>query len=154
MKLRLLFAIGLVLLLLSCDKTSVYSKLDRNFENNRWPSNDRKTHTFEITDDSKHYNLKLKFSHIYDYQFENVPLSIKIISPDGTTEELSYDLKIKDASGRQLADCTGDVCDLTAPFKENIKLSKGSYTVTIANTFKGAYLPNVLGVGFEVKSAE
>lgn len=152
MKLRFLTALGTFLFLMSCDKTSVYSKMDNTFENNRWASENAKTHEFTIEDDSKMYNLNLKFSHVYDYEFESVPLNIQITSPDGKEEQIPFDLKIKDASGKQLAECSGDICDLTVPLKENIKLQKGTYKITLATTFKGPYLPNVLGVGLEVKT--
>lgn len=155
MKTRAILFLSLLFISVACQKAkSTYSKFDTDFENNRWTTSDEKKYSFEITDDSKNYTIDLKFSHIYNCQYEKVPLRITISDPNGNVEQIPFVLKIKDASGKQLSDCTGDVCDVTVPFKENIRLSKGNYTLTITNTFTGAYLPNVLGVGLEVKTVE
>lgn len=151
MKTKLLCFFFFVLLLVSCDKNSVYSKLDRNFENNRWQSDEVKTFEFTIEDDSKTYNLELQFSHIYDYQYEKVPLNITLTGPDGTVAPIPFELIIKDASGKQLADCTGDMCDLIVPLQQNVKLAKGTYQLTVSQAFKKPYLPNVLALGLNVK---
>lgn len=144
--------LGLLFLLMSCDNNSVYSKLNKDFENNRWQSDDVKTFDFAIEDTSKTYNLELQFSHIYDYQYESVPLDIQLTHPDGKVETLPFALKIKDATGKQLADCTGDMCDLFVPLKENISLNKGTYKLSVAQSFQKPYLPNVLALGVTVKA--
>lgn len=151
MKTKILFIFAFLTLLVSCDKNSVYSKLDKNFESNRWQSDDVKAFEFTLEDDTKTYNLELQFSHIYGYEYENVPLDITITNPDGKEEQIPFILKVKDASGKQLAECTGDMCDLIVPVKENIKLSKGNYKITIAQSFKKPYLPNMLALGINVK---
>ncbi|MCG2612202.1 hypothetical protein LZZ90_11860 [Flavobacterium sp. SM15] len=150
MKTRLFLLLGIFTMFISCDKNKVYSKLDTDFENNRWSSDQEKIFDFSIEDDSKTYTLNLKFSHIYDYQYESIPLLIKITSPDEKEEQIPFDLKIKDATGKQLAECSGDVCDLLVPLKENAKFLKGAYKISITNQHKGPYLPNVLGIGLEV----
>jgi hypothetical protein len=35
--------------------------------------------------------------------------------------------------------------------KENTKLQKGNYKITISNNFNGPYLPNVIGIGIQVE---
>jgi hypothetical protein len=75
-----------------------------------------------------------------------VPINISIQNPSGETEQFSVDLKIKDASGKELGDCAGDICDLSQMIKNKIKLQKGSYIVSINTNFEGSYLPNVLGL--------
>ena len=154
MKTKLFYLFAIAIVLVACDKNSIYSKLDRNFENSRWQSDDVKTFEFTIDDDSKIYNIDLQFSHIYDYQYAKVPLEIKMTAPDGTEEQVPFELQIKDASGKQLSDCTGDMCDLVVPMKENLKLTKGNYKITIGQKFKIPYLPNVLALGVNVKTAE
>ncbi|MGX7668825.1 gliding motility lipoprotein GldH family protein [Flavobacterium pedocola] len=154
MKAKAILFLSLLFVSVACDKSSVYSKLDTDFENNRWTTENVKTHEFTIEDASKTYNLNLKFSHVYGYPYESAPLLIKIVGPDGKEEQLPFNLKIKDANGKQLADCSGDFCDLISPIKENVKLLKGKYTVTLSNALKGPYLPDVLGVGLEVEAVK
>lgn len=138
----------------ACEKVGVYSKFDDNFESNRWVQSDVKTHEFTISDDAKSYDLVLRFSHVYDYQFASVPMVVKITDPSGKDDTSTIDLKIKDDTGKQLADCSGDVCDLEYKIKENVKLEKGTYKVTLSHSFQGPYLPNVLGVGLAVRDSK
>lgn len=149
-KTQLLYFI-LFLVLCSCNEINSFNQFYDNFENNRWEQADKKEFDFSIKDDSAPYDLILRFSHVYDYQFESVPLVIEILNPDGTVEKMAINLKIKDDSGKQLAECSGDVCDLNFKIKEQLQLKKGNYKITISNTFNGPYLPNVLGVGLKLK---
>ncbi|MGH2666242.1 hypothetical protein [Flavobacterium sp.] len=150
----LLLTCFIVSLLFSCNQTAVYSNFDRDFTNNRWEKTDKKTYDFSIDDETKQYNIILKFSHVYDYQFANVPIDIKITDPAGKEEKFTVDLKIKDDSGKQLAECAGDICDLSVKIKDNVTLAKGNYNITVSNSFDGPYLPNVLGVGLNVDIAK
>jgi gliding motility-associated lipoprotein GldH len=139
---------------LSCSEKSYFRQFDELSEDNHWELSDKKTYVFEISDTTKNYNLTFLFSHVYDYQFNTIPIHFEIENPDGTLEKIATDLVIKDANGKQVADCTGDICDLKYIFKENTKLQKGSYKVTISHNFNGPYLPNVIGIGLKVTANE
>lgn len=139
---------------ISCDKSGIYSKFDNLDENNRWMQSEAKTYEFTVDNDTILYDIKFHFSHVYDYQFSNVPINFSIESPNGEKENFTIDLAIKNDQGEQLANCSGDICDLIYNVKEKIKLQKGNYKITVSNSFKGPYLPNVIGVGLEVDKAE
>ena len=100
------------------------------------------------------YDLTFRFSHVYDYQFDSVPIAFSIENPKGEKENFNIDLAIKDSSGKQLAECAGDVCDLKFKIKEKIKLTKGTYKVTVSQSFNGPYLPNVIGIGLDVNDVK
>jgi gliding motility-associated lipoprotein GldH len=137
----------------SCADANSYHKMYSDFPDNRWDPTTKKDFDFTIAD-AESYDLILEFSHVYDYQFDSVPIVIAITNPDGSNQNVPIDLQIKDASGEQLADCVGDVCDLNTPIKSGIKLAKGNYHLSISQTFEGPYLPNVLGVGLHVKHSK
>jgi gliding motility-associated lipoprotein GldH len=149
----LIFLVTLTLLF-SCNETKIFSKFDGDFPNNRWEKTNQKAYSFSINDEAKLYDIVFRFSHVYDYQFASVPITIQITDPTGKKEKLEIDLKIKDDSGKQLAECAGDICDLKFKIKEAVKLSKGNYTIAISHTFNGPYLPNVLGIGLNVEIAK
>lgn len=153
MKTKLLFLFFLASLLTSCSNNH-FRQFDVLPEDHRWQLSDKKLYEFEIDDEFQLYNVVLQFSHVYDYQFTSVPLYITIESPDGKTEELNIDLKIKDDSGKELAECAGDVCDLYYKIMEKTKLQKGSYKISISQSFKGPYLPNVIGIGLKVENVK
>lgn len=153
MRTKGLFLFFIFSLLISCSDNH-FRRFDILPEDQRWQASDKKVYEFEIENDSQFYNVVFQFSHVYDYQFDSIPINVTIESPDGKTEELNIDLKIKDSSGKQLADCSGDVCDLFYKIKERTKLEKGNYKVTVYHSFKGPYLPNVIGVGIAIENVK
>ncbi|MFZ4679200.1 MAG: hypothetical protein ACOYLP_03440 [Flavobacterium sp.] len=164
MKAKISLLLFLFIILTSCFKHNEYKEYASFGEENRWQKSDVKTFEFDIsdakvfdvdvTDDNQLYNLVFKFSHVYDYQFATIPIKFGIESPDGNKEMITIDLAIKDNSGKELAECAGDVCDSNYTIKEKTKLQKGLYKVTISHGFEGAYLPNVLGIGFNVETVK
>ncbi len=162
MKTKTLLLLSLFAILTSCSKHNEYNEFVDFGAENRWQKSDVKTFEFDIadakvfdvdvTDDNQLYNMIFRFSHVYDYQFATIPIQFVIESPDGNKETIAIDLAIKDSSGKELAECAGDVCDLKYTVKEKTKLQKGLYKVTISHSFEGPYLPNVLGIGLNVES--
>lgn len=141
------------LFLFSCDENKVFHQFDKNFESNRWLEKDIKTYDFTISEENK-YDVVIEFSHVYDYDMASIPLVIKMKTPDGneTTEKL--DLPIKDETGKQLAECSGDICDLYYTYKANQSFTKGEYSISIANTSAFGFLPNVIGVGLTMNKSK
>lgn len=150
MKAKIILSYLVVFFLLSCNSSSVYSKFDSLSESNQWKQADVKTYEFTIDDEAQLYDIVFRFSHVYDFQFASIPIDFTIKNPSGEKENFTIVLKIKDATGKELGDCSGDICDLSESIKNKTKLQKGKYIVTIKNTFKGIYLPNVIGLGLDV----
>ncbi|MES2746883.1 MAG: hypothetical protein V4648_00800 [Bacteroidota bacterium] len=148
---NIVLLLGLFFLIVSCNKLEVYNQFDDGFDENRWQQKDAKTYEFSIDDESKLYNITFRFSHVYDYQFNSIPMHFTIINPSGEEVKKEIDLQIKDASGKELAECSGDFCDLNYKVEEKVKLQKGTYKVIVSHSFEGPYLPNVLGVGLKVE---
>jgi gliding motility-associated lipoprotein GldH len=146
--------IVIVLFLFSCNNKSVFSKSDSNFPSNQWYKTDSKSFEFSIEDDTKKYDLVFNFGHVYDYQFEKVPMICSIENPNGKTETIPFTLQIKDENGKDAGECLGDICDLQYTIKEKMLLLKGKYKVTIANDFDNTYLPNVSHISFDVVIAD
>lgn len=140
--------------LFSCSKQRHFRKFIEFPNDHRWDLNDKKTFRFEVKDDTKNYNLTFLFSHIYDYQFNSVPIKFEIENPDGTTENIAEDLIIINAEGKHTADCAGDFCDLNYTFKSKTKLKKGTYKIDISHNFNGPFLPNVIGIGLKVDAVK
>lgn len=152
-KTRFLFVLFILSLVTSCSNNH-FREFDTLPEDRRWYASDKKIYDFDIQDDEDPYAIIFHFSHVYGYQFSSIPLTVSIESPDGKTEVLAIDLKIADSSGKQLADCAGDICDLYYKIKERTKLQKGKYKITVSHNFKGPYLPNVIGVGLAVEKVK
>lgn len=143
--------IALVFVFLSCNKNKVYDDFDSSFDSNRWDATDVRVFEFDNPQSEGVSDLKLHFGHIRGFQFKEVLLEVEITSPDGKTEILPVTMKLIDESGKDIGDCTGDICDVFQTIKTFQNLEKGKYKVAVKSKFAGPYLPNVLGVGIVVE---
>lgn len=150
MKSKMLF-VFMLFLLQSCNTNEIYNSFDRDFKENRWNTTDERIFEYSNTNSEALVALKVHFGHIYGYQFESIPLEVAITSPSGNSEVISLDLQLKDAAGKELGECSGDICDVYFQIKPDAKLEKGKYTFRIKNNFTGPYLPNVLGIGISIE---
>jgi gliding motility-associated lipoprotein GldH len=154
MKSKFIFSIFTVFLLISCSEKTDYKKFIKLPEDHRWLKSDSKIFEFTIDDDTKLYDVTFEFSHIYDYQFASVPIKIDVKNPSGEEEFHNIDFNIKDSKGKPLADCGGDICDMSMNVLEKTKLLKGKYQIKVGHDFNGPYLPNVIGVGIKVTQSK
>ena len=146
-----LILLALVFVLTSCNKNEVYDEFNRDFTDNRWESKDVKSFEFENMQSEGVCELKLHFGHIRGFQFKEVPLEVEITTPDGKVETLPVAMKLIDESGKDIGDCSGDICDVFQTIKTFETLEKGKYKVAIKSDFSGPYLPNALGVGILIE---
>ena len=137
-----------LLFLFSCIKSSVYSEMYRGFDDNRWMKSDSHTFDFEIEEDAK-ASIILDFSG-----YNEVPIVVSILKPTGEEEVVTANLLLKDEKGKDISNCTGDICDLEFTLKEVYSFTKGKYRITVANDFNHTFLPNVLGVGIDIRIPE
>ena len=154
MKPKFIFSIFAFLLLISCSEKTDYKKFIKLPEDHRWLKSDSKIFEFTIDDDTKLYDVTFEFSHIYNYQFASVPIKIDVKNPSGEEEFHNIDFNIKDSKGKPLADCGGDICDMSMNVIEKTKLLKGKYQIKVGHDFDGPYLPNVIGVGIKVTQSK
>ena len=154
MRLKNILPILSVFLLISCSEKTDYKKFIKLPEDHRWLKSDSKIFEFTIDDDTKLYDVTFEFSHIYDYQFASVPIKIDVKNPSGEEEFHNIDFNIKDSKGKPLADCGGDICDMSMNVIEKTKLLKGKYQIKVGHDFDGPYLPNVIGVGIKVTQSK
>jgi gliding motility-associated lipoprotein GldH len=152
MKSKIVFLLVAIFLLISCSEKTEYKKFIRLPENHRWFKTDAKVFEFEIKDDSKIYDVIFEFSHIADYQFASVPIRIDIKNPLNEEEFHEIDFNIIDKNGKPLADCGGDICDMSMKVVEKTKLIKGKYRIKVSHNFEKEYLPNVIGIGLKVNA--
>uniref|UniRef100_UPI00404B07BE hypothetical protein n=2 Tax=Flavobacterium sp. TaxID=239 RepID=UPI00404B07BE len=142
-----------VLFLFSCNKNAVHDSFKTDFVANRWIANDEQTFEFSIPEDGN-YDIDLHFGHVYDFQFDSIPLEITFSMEEELVNQKTIDLIIKNDKGDDLASCLGDICDLYQNLEKELPMKKGNYTIKVKNKFSGAYLPNVLGIGIRVTKTD
>jgi len=140
-----------MLTLLGCKKTVVVKQMHTDFEDNQWMATNIQNFEFKLKRDVEAGDINLLFSHVFQPQYSTVPVSVTIENPAGETENILVNLMLKDEDGNDLSDCSGDICDLSQPVKEDAMLKKGTYKITVENKFAYEYLANVLAVGVSVE---
>lgn len=139
----------------ACSKNQVFRETHKEFPLNRWLQNDYQIFDVKIVNTSIPYNFILNFGYVYGSQFHNIPVEATIQYPSGKREIVTFEVSLLDDNNEEAGDCLGDICDITYPFKENIKLDEqGIYTITFKNKFNNDFLPNVLAVGLILEKAE
>ena len=92
MKLKLIFLL-LFTILQSCNKNQVFNEFNSDFEDNRWTSNDVKVFEFEnVASDDLHV-IKLQLSHIYDFDFAEIPIEVELIAPVAIEKGLKFTVR-------------------------------------------------------------
>ena len=109
--------ITLLFTFLSCNKSKIHDDFDSSFDNNRWDATDVRVFEFENTQSEAVCDLKLHFGHISGFQFKEVPLEVEITAPNGKTELLPVVFQFTDDSGKDIGDCSGDICDVFQTIK-------------------------------------
>lgn len=153
MKIKYFLLASLFLMMTSCNNSSVYNE-GYDFPKNQWEKKSSNTFVFTIDDDASLYDVTFILSHVYDYQFPSAPLSFKWSKPDGTSEIIPVDFKFKDENGKELGDCSGDICDLKHLLASKAKLLKGEHQITVTHSFHFDYLPNIIHIGLDVSKAK
>ena len=141
-----------LLALFSCDKQVAYNKVFNDFTANHWIKNDIKVFDFTLDETIEAGTISILFSHISESQFPMIPLEVYIERPSGEEEKVYVNMRFKDAKGKSLSDCAGDVCDLTTTIKEGTKFEKGHYKITLQNKFTYDFIPNVLALGLSIRA--
>lgn len=136
--------------IISCNQKYAVDEFEKDFLENRWIKNDIKRMSFSI-EEANDYAIDLHLGHIYDFQFEEIPVLVTIFNGEQLVFQEEILIKMKDENGKDKGDCLGDICDLYIPISQKISLNKGNYTIQFENKFDHEYLPNILGIGLRVK---
>lgn len=150
MKIKLFSVLFLTIVLTSCNEKKIYDELNKDFPEQRWQKSDAKTFEFTIEQEARYYDVNVHFAYLSDFPLNPVPMTVKIIYPDGSEENKEISIAIKNEEGKETGDCGGDYCDIRKAIFKDEALKKGVYKVSIQQNFNGAYLPNVNGIGVEV----
>lgn len=139
----------LFLFLFSCDKSITSKDFYKDFDNNRWAFNHEVEFNIKI---NKGDELWIHFGHIYDYNYDTISIELDLTKSINNSQKivLIEELKLKNSNGEDVGECLGDICDYYQ--KVNLdSIEPGNYHLVIRNKSDLPFLPNVLGIGYEVR---
>lgn len=154
-------ALGLVLLLVSCDKKRVfdeYKSID-----GKWNRDSIVSFSFDQKDTVSKYNLFINVRNNNGYPYNNMFLIVQLQQP-GTklTKVDTLEYQMANPDGSLMGDGFTDIKESKLWYKEKVKFPKaGKYTVSIQQAVRKSgevpgveELDGVTDVGFRIESTE
>jgi gliding motility-associated lipoprotein GldH len=142
------------LVLAGCGTLDVYEK-SVFFPTHEWPSSNKPSFTFAITDTVASYHIFVIFRHEDAYHYNNVWLNITTQAPRDTVRTQQINITLADNAKGWLGTGMDDVFDHRARITRlPIKLRKGNYTFTLQQTMREEPLRFVLNAGIRVEKVQ
>lgn len=152
--LTILSLFAILLINSACNPNKVYEKHLELSENIEWKKSDVKRFEIDIKDNTIPYDFYLAFRYADGYPFTSVKLLLKEIQPDGTFEELPYELQLRSENGEYIGSPGYDIWDsehLILPKK--IFPKNGKYVYEITHDMPLDPLPMVMEIGIIIEKA-
>ncbi|AHJ98995.1 gliding motility lipoprotein GldH [Hymenobacter swuensis] len=155
--LRLLPALGVSLLLASCDANEVYEKnTDLKSplgEPYVWAVQDKPSFEFEIPDTAQHYDVYFNVRNAADYEYYNLYVKHTLSGPNGKplSRRLHQMLLMDPQTGEPRGNGSGDIFDHRFLALPNQKFSQtGPYKITLEQYMRQDQLRGIMAVGVRV----
>ena len=152
---------GLVLLLVSCDKKRVFDEYKSI--NGKWNRDSIVSFSFDQKDTVSKYNLFINVRNNNSYPYNNMFLIVQLQQP-GTklTKVDTLEYQMANPDGSLMGDGFTDIKESKLWYKENVKFPKaGKYTVSIQQAVRKSgevpgveELDGVTDLGFRIESTE
>jgi len=144
-----------ILLLTSCN--DIYKRYDKDsfLPLYTWDSSKGIIFKPQIDDITGSYKLVLGIRHVYGFRLATLKVKIQTLSPSGKQTEKLYEIKIKDANGEYLSNCSGDLCDLETVVENNVKFEEiGDYTFSVTHQSQDKKIVGIMEVGLIIDESK
>lgn len=150
----ILFYLIISFLAISCNH--VYKEYDKDsFPTYAWKYGQEIVFKPNIDDINKSYKLTLGMRHLYGFQLSNIDVTVTSIAPSGQETTTHYEFKIKDAAGKYIGNCAGDLCDLETVVDESLKFAEpGQYKYIVTHNVQVEKIPGVMELGLILDAVE
>ncbi len=138
--------------LAACGNSSTYEGY-KNFENKQWKADATAVFNFEITEDTKPYQISYSIRNTVGYPYYNLYLDYTLADATGkviSTQRVDKNL-LNPKTGEPYGKGIGDLYDHEFIALENFKFpKKGGYTFTLKQAMRLDPLPEIVAVGMRV----
>jgi len=143
-------ALLLAIAAMACDRSIQYSenyKLDKG----KWSMFDPAKYTCPIDDTLRTYDIRLSLRTSTDYPYRNIYLFVVTTFPSGTVVTDTLQAMVTDEKGRWLGKGTGDLRELTIPYKSNVFFPEsGDYHFRVIHGMRDTLLNGVYDMGMQI----
>lgn len=148
-----ILGIGLLLTLVSCDKTRVFEE-NHDFDSKNWFIDSIQTYSFSISDVSKPYNVLINLRNSDSYPYYNLFLRYYLSDSLGKeSKSQQLELLLMDAkTGKPQGKGLGDIYTHQFDLLKNYTFQKpGSYQIKLKQYMRQDPLPEINSVGIRVE---
>lgn len=143
----------LSVLLFSCGEQPFYEKVVA-FDDREWKLDVKPKYSFVIKDVSKEYDFTLSLRTSTDYQYSNVWIFMKTITPDGTVAREPFEIVITNDDGSWVGEKSGSVVTTPLSFRKRKLPKAGKYTFIIEQGITQSKVDEVLDLAFRVDESK
>jgi gliding motility-associated lipoprotein GldH len=138
----------------ACDRSIHYSENFR-IDKGEWSTYDPAKYACIIDDTVMTYNLELSMRTSTEYPYRNIYLFILTTFPSGTSVTDTLHAMVTDEKGRWLGKGTGDLRELTIPYKSNVYFPEpGEYHFRVIHGMRDTILLGVYDMGMKISLKE
>ncbi|MBK7763499.1 MAG: gliding motility lipoprotein GldH [Bacteroidetes bacterium] len=124
-----------------------------------WQENFKPEYTFNITDTSSSYDLKLTFRHTDAYPYANLWLKVTMQQPGETKDStLKIEIPLAQENGKWLGKGMNEIWEHELPLSKNanvIRFKKtGMYKIKLQHIMRVNPLPQVMSIGVRLVKIE
>ncbi len=135
---------------MACDRSIQYSE-NYTLDEGKWSMFDPAKYTCPIDDTVKTYDIQLSLRTSTDYPYRNIYLFIVTSFPSGAFVTDTLQAAVTDEKGRWLGKGTGDLRELTIPFKSNVYFPEsGDYHFRVIHGMRDTLLNGVYDMGMKI----
>ncbi len=156
---RVLFFLGFLTLLISCDSTRIYDEYV-SLDKSTWEKEDTISFKLHITDTISAQNLFINIRNNNNYKYSNIFIITELLAPNqyATVDTLEYEMA--DETGKWLGDGFSDLKENKLFFKEQYVFKKsGVYQIKIIHAMRKGKetegiedLEGINTIGFRIES--
>ncbi len=153
---QIINSIILVLLsvvLFSCGEQPFYEKVVA-FDDREWKLDVKPKYVFEVEDVSKEYDFTLSLRTSTDYQYSNLWIFMKTITPDGTIAREPFEIIITKDDGSWVGEKSGSVVTTPLYFRSRKLPKAGKYTFIIEQGITQSVVDEVHDLTFMVEESK
>ena len=140
-------------LLFSCGEQPFYEKVIA-FDDREWKLDVKPKYSFEVKDVSVDYDFTLSLRTTTDYQYSNVWVFMKTITPDGTVAREPFEIVITKDDGSWVGEKSGSVVTTPLYFRSRKLPKAGKYTFIIEQGITQSKVDEVLDLTFRVDESK
>ncbi|MDP2187614.1 MAG: gliding motility lipoprotein GldH [Sphingobacteriaceae bacterium] len=120
-----------------------------------WYYNDVKVVEVENVDTVAYSNVFLNLRHAGNYEWQNLYLRVKIVSPSGDSSVSNVSFQLTAPDGRWLGNGLGDILEYQVPFKQGIQFKEvGTYRFELEQYMRVNPLYGIHDVGLRIEKAK